>query len=176
MNRLMFVVPMFHYKINNFIKKKKLIMELKTEPMSLDHGIFTDYYTRQTNNHNNRKLQEILSEELSLLAAEIENQHLQINNFWFENSCGVQQHAPHAHGSLGYSAIVYLDYIPGLHSPTFFLSNYKNFLNDSDMIFSTDFVQEGDIVFFPSCIVHYTLPSNTDQERQVLSFNLLLPH
>ena len=175
MNRLMFFVPMFHYRIENFFEKKKLLLDLKTEPMNSDNGISTDYYTRQINNFNNRKLQEILSDELSMLAADMDNQHLQIKHFWFENSTGVQQHIPHTHGSIGLSAIVYLDYIPGLHSPTFFFSNHKDFLTDSDTIFVTDFVQEGDIVFFPSSIVHYTLPSKTDQDRQVLSFNLSLP-
>ena len=34
-------------------------------------------------------------------------------------------------------------------------------------------VKEGDIVFFPSQLLHYANPNTSDKERVILSFNMM---
>ena len=178
MIKIMFDVPMFHYPVNDFYQKKKALLQLKHEVVVACNyygSNKSDFYTKKTSLAENSLLEHILYQEISAFSNEIRHPNFFINNFWFEESVGHQQHFPHTHGSYGYSAIMYLDYIPGLHSPTCFMFGYKHFLNDGDVVFITDFVKEGDIVFFPSSVIHYTLPNSTDIPRQVLSFNLSIP-
>ena len=40
------------------------------------------------------------------------------------------------------------------------------------MDFNPD-VKEGDIVFFPSQLLHYANPNTSDKERVILSFNMM---
>ena len=76
---------------------------------------------------------------------------------------------PHTHGISDFSAVLYHEFVPG-HTATEFWAPYKNPLSGNDYVHVPD-VKEGDLVIFPSTIIHYAVPNDSDHQRTIFSFN-----
>ena len=76
----------------------------------------------------------------------------------------------HNHGALGYSAIFYAQ-LEDDHSPTSFFSPFLDFI-EGNVIEYVPEVNEGDIIFFPSCLTHQCRVVQSSTERIVFSFNI----
>ena len=182
----MFAIPLFRYKIKNFKTKKKKLLALKGDLVRhrimpdgsvTSLSISTDFWNKnqQVNKKyddepNRKKIQEIFSDEFEEWYKE-STIRSSIKNYWFEESTIHDYHGVHTHGPIGYSSVVYLDYDPKQHSPTFFLSFYNNFVNREDNIHSPE-VEEGDMILFPSIVPHFTTPNTSQIPRQIFSMNL----
>ena len=101
-----------------------------------------------------------------------------IHNAWFQSYSNGGFHAVHNHG-FGFSAVCYLKYNPRIHRPTRFIAPFNDFASGHLIEFEpqngTLFgVKEGSIIFFPSSIHHYCLPSFVEDEdsRMILAFDL----
>ncbi len=51
-------------------------------------------------------------------------------------------------------------------------SPFTEFSSGDHMDFTPD-VKEGDIIFFPSQLLHYANPNTSDKERVIVSFNMM---
>jgi len=76
-------------------------------------------------------------------------------------------HQPHTHGSLGYSAILYLDTNIG----TSFIQPWNDPITNKTVIV-TPTIKEGDIIIFPAHILHFTNPIKKSIKRTIISWDI----
>ena len=76
-------------------------------------------------------------------------------------------HQPHTHGSLGYSAILYLDTDIG----TSFIQPWNDPITNKTVIV-TPTIKEGDIIIFPAHILHFTNPIKKSIKRTIISWDI----
>ena len=173
----MFKIPLLHLSVRNWNEKKSVLMSMIDDTqMNINEGesIKTDYYSRQNTElaiRHNQKIEEILKEEINIFCNHFGFCYHKISMSWFQTASKGNYHGIHNHGSVGYSSVCFIDYDCENHTPTQFISPFHNFITGDFLEYSPK-VKEGSIIFFPSTILHYTEPNNSDVERTILSFNI----
>lgn len=167
----MFYVPLLHLEVRDWAyKKEQLKNVLKRCDLNnkVNQETYTDYHDREQ--RYEEEISDILGEEIDIF-----NHHFDlsgtIKDAWFERSGKNNYHNIHNHGAKGYSSVCYIDYDEEEHTATQFISPFHDFY-DGACLYYTPSVREGSLIFFPSTIVHYTLPNQSEKERTILSFNL----
>lgn len=174
----MFAVPLVHIKMQNWEFKKRILLKMMYEKsMRRDTSsdrLTTDYHSQFMDGEvgiYNKDVEDLFGEEIDFLVKEMHLVDATVQMSWFERSGQYDYHTLHNHGYHGFSSVVFINYDENEHEATRFVSPYLGFLNQ-DVITYCPKVQEGDIIFFPSCISHFTLPNKSKKERLILSFNL----
>lgn len=179
----MFSVPLLKIDCEDWPdKKKKLLKISRFDQLSVfddnskqnDFEVRTNYHRKlaQKDYKNNKKIQSIFSAEIGLLKSALKVNTAEVTFSWFEESSKYAYHDIHNHGSVGYSAVCYVDYDEKEHTSTQFLAPFNNFIDGQLLYHQSDGVKEGTILFFPSAIPHYTRPNNSEKVRRIISFNL----
>lgn len=165
-----FGIPVFSHTIENWSEyKDELIAMLHTED---GDGHQTDYFKYHQFGElppYAEKLFEVLKPALDEFN-DIYPHEFTIHNVWGQRYTRGGYHPLHNHGALGYSAIVYAS-LESDHQPTSFFAPYIDFI-EGDVIEYVPEVKEGDIVFFPSALMHQCKAVQSDSERVVFSFNI----
>ena len=165
-----FGIPVFSHTIENWSEyKDELIAMLHTED---GDGHQTDYFKYHQFGElppYAEKLFEVLKPALDEFN-DIYPHEFTIHNVWGQRYTRGGYHPLHNHGALGYSAIVYAS-LESDHQPTSFFAPYIDFM-EGDVIEYVPEVKEGDIVFFPSALMHQCKAVQSDSERVVFSFNI----
>ena len=172
----LFHIPLVKFSIENWQDKKKELIGLREKYKELFGRHQTDH--TDTNYHQDphiiiEPITEILSEELSLFLSTMSLESCSIKEAWYEQASQNDFHEVHSHGPKGYSSVCYIKFDKKEHTATKFLCPFENFLTGSCITAEVS-VDEGDIIFFPSSLLHYTNPNKSNKERLVLSFNLLI--
>ena len=100
-------------------------------------------------------------------------QHLgghQVVECWYQRYGKHDFHELHNHGALGWSAVFYAELDPNEHVGTTFYSPFQDAAGD--LISCTPPVEEGDLIMFPSFLLHEATPCRSDKTRAIISFNL----
>ena len=98
--------------------------------------------------------------------------YYEIKNLWCQRYKSDQYHDIHNHGALGYSMVFYAQFDKDNHTGTKFIAPFNNWLTGNPIIHTAD-VDEGDVVFFPSMLLHQCLPvKNKDKDRIIFSLNM----
>jgi ectoine hydroxylase-related dioxygenase (phytanoyl-CoA dioxygenase family) len=172
----LFYVPFLKISIENWQGKKKELMGLKEKHKDLFGRHQADH--TDTNYHQDphvliEPITNILSEELSLFLSAMSLESCSIKEAWYEQASQNDFHVVHSHGPKGYSSACYIEFDKNEHTGTNFICPFANFITGSCMTTAAN-VDEGDIVFFPSSLLHYTTPNTSSKKRLVLSLNLLI--
>lgn len=173
----MFKIPLLHLSIKNWEQKKLELLNMMNEvEMSINEGehIKTDYYTKQNTKFtlkHNQRVTEILKEEIQGFCNYFNFCYYKVSMSWFQTASKGNYHGIHNHGAVGYSSVCFIDYDPKEHTPTQFVSPFHNFITGDFLEYGPE-VKEGSIIFFPSVIMHYTEPNQSDKQRTILSFNI----
>lgn len=172
----MFCVPLWSVIISDWGYKKKKLLEIAREsefskPPSDQETTLTSFYGGS--NKFTDRVSETLKEELETFCQIVGWSSLRLDGSWFQKSKKGNFIGPHNHGSVGYSAALYIEYKSEEHTPVTLVSPFLNFENGCNISYTPPGVTEGTLIVFPSSIIHYTIPSITDRERLVLSFNIL---
>ena len=77
---------------------------------------------------------------------------------------------PHDHGPVGYSAVLYAK-LTDEHKSTLFFSPFND-ETGSHPCYAVP-AREGDVVIFPANLMHTALPHDSEEERVIISFNLV---
>lgn len=93
-----------------------------------------------------------------------------ISTMWCQRYNENDFHIPHDHGTKGYSAVFYAEFDPEVHQSTSFLTPFPNEVGVRP--FKQINVIEGDLIIFPSNLVHMSIPHKSDRHRTIISFNL----
>jgi hypothetical protein len=159
---LAFSVPIYKYKVENWKIKKKKLLDLFN---SLQHKVVGNLVTSPINIKTN-----ILLEEIKVFEEDIKMK-FSSSEVWFQKYENSMNHAVHTHGPTGFSSVCFIEYNKNTHKPTTFISPFGNYITGELERYEPN-VEEGDIIFFPSNLLHYA-PSNLSNEiRTIMSFNL----
>jgi len=163
------VYPFFHFSLSEWSGKKQLILR------NLPKTGFTDYHALERSEDNipeyAKVVQECTGDEMQTVA-KIIGYPAVLLGMWFERSAKHQRHATHNHGACGYSAVLYVDFDPEVHDATRFYMPYPDPMSGSITNFSPP-VKEGDLVVFPSHMLHEATPNQSDKDRLIISFNIM---
>jgi len=182
----LFSSPLLHLRVQNWEEKKKALMEIfenrksnseawkvgARRDSSLD--VETDYHHNYDNNLDySEDISDILREELEVLADTF-NCGVEVCTTWFEKATRGKMHQVHNHGVNGFSAVCFIEFDPKKHTPTVFLN--PNLCDYEIANALPPCIREGSIIFFPSYLLHYTAPNETDEDRVILSFNTMVEY
>jgi hypothetical protein len=157
-----FCIPIFKYKVDNWkIKKKKLLNLFNNFHTKIIDNVITTPFDIKSN---------IFCEEIKLFEKEV-NLKFSVSEFWFQRYNNGMDHAPHNHGPVGFSAVCYLEFDRKYHKPTIFISPLGNFINGEIERYIPQ-VEEGEIIFFPSNLLHFAPVNLSNKIRIIVSFNL----
>ena len=167
-----FVVPMFIIDVQDWENKKKTLLSLPDWDASdcMNEDNFTDYHKHKTKPPYMQEFLNIIETELKEFAQKIDHS-IGISALWAQRYKRNQYMGPHNHGPLGYSAILYVEFDADEHNGTQFFAPYNNFLHGNTLDFTPD-VKEGQILFFPSTLLHHALASRGDKLRTIFSMNI----
>ena len=171
-----YAIKFAHIKVSNWEKKKKLILanmsQVEREDIPRGEFLETNYHKlRKGKDSDPMNVTSILEEELSEFMIQVGG-IVTVNMSWIERSTKGMSHSVHNHGALGYSAACYVTYDSEKHTPTQFIAPFCHPTNGDIIQYEPPNVKEGDLILFPSYLLHYTRPNTSDSERIVLSFNL----
>tara|TARA_B100000378_G_scaffold220643_1_gene184064 strand:+ start:251 stop:772 length:522 start_codon:yes stop_codon:yes gene_type:complete len=169
----MFTIPFYQYKIENWdIKKQQLLKICSSIKFEKQTDITADnLYTDHGNDGRYKNdVVDILKDEIVKFSNESNYKNLILTDAWFQQYYRSQFHSPHDHGAIGYSSVTYIKFDRQVHQPTNFIAPFSD--PNGDKIEFVPDVDEGQIIFFPSTITHYVLPTKTNKKRVILSFNL----
>jgi hypothetical protein len=164
MKSLAFSIPIYRYKVENWnIKKKKLLDLFDKFENKIVGNVITSPFNIQT---------DILLDEIKLFEKEIKI-NFYLTNVWFQKYEKNMNHAVHNHGPIGFSSICFVEYDKNFHKATTFISPFGNYITGELERYEPE-VDEGDIIFFPSNLLHYAPVNLSNKTRIIMSFNLLI--
>ena len=169
----LFEYPSFRYKIKDWdFKKKALLGKMKEE-----NFIRTPLQLFETDRQKDGKsyihyLRDLLSPELNEFCREAQVT-CSMTDAWFVRYQKDDQQTVHNHRGWGFSGVIYLEYDPKVHTPTFFVAPWQEPRTDSTSISTMHDIEEGDMIIFPSYTLHFVKPNKSRKRRTILSFDLL---
>ena len=177
----MFEVPILIFELDNWTEKKEILVDLysQQEIVESTESGFTKVITTYQNIFTNPDKHKLLCKEVKLIfAQEFESlknitgvSKLKLESTWYQKYNKSHEHIVHNHGPIGFSFVCYINYDSGLHNPTTFVSPFSDFLRGESITYSPT-VEEGNLIIFPSAILHYAPQNNSDTERLILSGNI----
>ena len=172
----MFHVPIFCYRFINWSDKfkKEILSQLELSPLKKNNRIQTDYNDIKENCPPYKGfVVSCVEDKLNDFCQEIQipRNNLVIKDMWYETARQYDNHCIHNHGAYGYSACWYVDFDNTEHTSTLFYSPFNNFLTGKTIGYQPN-VTEGDLVLFPSTIMHETFCNESSKNRTVVSFNV----
>lgn len=158
-------------KIENWKQKKTKILKLLENYPEYKYEIFS------TNRHKSRtdlgrRFSSIIKEDLSKISSETKL-NFKMKECWSVTYKKYEYHNVHNHGSKGFSAILYLEYNPKIHSPTYYVCPFNNPIDDRSLQCESNAV-EGDLVCTPSSLMHFTHPNKSSKPKRIIAFDFQL--
>ncbi len=167
---LIFGIPFLHYKTKNWKKYRRFLQE-----SFRNSSKFTDFWDDRSGPDLPDycdKIVDVITPNLQKFAEVISPNPVMITEMWYEKSKKGDKHSIHNHGGQGYSAVLYVKYNPEIHEPTVFYSAFRDPMKGDFLRWQPSEIEEGDLIIFPSELLHEALPNKSDEERIVVSFNI----
>ena len=185
----MFAVPLYRYRIPNWHANKQEIYDLipewdddylienKSETGLIDGDIYSDYWCKRGTKPPYTDLvfdliHPFFKEFGKIHKENTDQRQVGLADIWCQTSCRGQKHNLHNHGYVGWSAILYVEFDPEVHTATSFLSPYLR-PHGGGLDQYVPEVEEGDLVVFPSTLAHESLENESDRPRTIISFNFM---
>ena len=174
----MFTVPIYHYKIEDWDRNKKRILDVIPPEMPEhrdpeDLGLYSDYFVNAK--VGNSKLPPYTDTVIDIIKPYLMDmsggEKLDLTDIWYQKYYKGINHSTHCHGAIGLSSVIYVEYNPEVHSPTRFFSPFRDVWSGDCLTFEEQ-VEEGDMVIFPSSILHEAPANQSDVRRTIISYNL----
>ena len=168
-----FEYPSYQYQIKDWeFKKKGLLKRIKEEKF-----IRTDLQTFETDRQTNKKsyihyFRELIEPELNEFCQEAQVS-CSMTDVWTVRYQKGDYQSVHNHRSWGFSGVLYVDFDPKVHTPTYFVSPWQDPRNDATTYAGLKDIREGTIIVFPSYTLHYVHPNSVRKPRVVMSFDML---
>ena len=90
---------------------------------------------------------------------------------WYQKYYNMVEHKTHCHGFTGWSSIIYVEFDPNIHESTRFFSPFRQPW-DCDMETFQPNVKEGDMILFPSSLLHEAPLNKSNTRRTIISYNI----
>lgn len=169
----MFIIPHLKLDVSDWENKKKKLLQLMKNCNLEESSFLKSSFFDDSSRNQNELVESIFEEELDHMKTSFGLIDCSVKHSWFQEQTKNMFHPIHDHcaNNTMMSSICYIDYDPSEHTATKFISPFMDSLSFSYLDFTPQ-VNEGTIIFFPSNILHQTLPSTSDKSRKIISFNL----
>jgi hypothetical protein len=141
----------------------------------IDYKDMVLFYSNKTTPPCQQVLQgftEVFQEMLQDFGKAVKVSSLKVENVWGVKYKKHNYQLPHTHDQSNMVGIIYYDYDHNVHFPTAFISNNKDVWTGGATTHYSPDVKEGMVCIFPSDLLHYVIPVNTDKKRSVIAFDL----
>ena len=135
-----------------------------------NHIDYTDYFSKSAPPYAEETLK-LFQPYLDDFLKVSQYKFTHVSGLWCQRYKSSNYHPPHDHGAFGYSCVFYARINPKVHKSTLFFSPFAAESGSRDT--SSIAVEEGDLVIFPSGLLHMAPPHDSDQDRIIISLNLL---
>ena len=156
MKKNLFEIPIFKISCSNWKQKKK-----KLDPIINKHKLsrknFNTFYTSKGGCLTGRGINDNFADNFKDIWVVAYEQH--------------DYQVPHQHGPLHWSGILYHDYVPE-QPATVFIQPWHSFATHGYTNLKSLETKEGDIVFFPSFLLHFCPTNPLKKIRKVVSWDL----
>jgi len=163
--------PIFCWKIRiiDFEKKKKELIEI-LEPYPEKRQGIQDFATNKQTNRDGliEKFLSIMKQELEDFSKEIKKD-IAITEVWSVSYDKEDSQLPHNHGSMGLTAILYLN-LPKDSPKTEYIQPWND---ENDLCYhNAPDVVEGDMIIVPSFLLHFSKPNKSNSKKRVISWDM----
>ena len=172
----MFSVPIVYYPIENWSENKKKILDAlppeddsQLEPNGT--GLYTDFFI----NGKVKELPSYFHTVVDVIKPYLKNfmdgNPVEFVEMWYQKYYNMVEHKTHCHGFTGWSSIIYVEFDPKVHQSTRFFSPFRQPWDCDVEVFQPK-VKEGDMILFPSSVLHEAPVNRTDTRRTIISYNI----
>lgn len=171
----LFQIDYLHYHVEDWQEKKaKLKQWLDKRTLvrrDSQDGLVSFWTDRFSENSSKEEFCQIFNKEIQQVGLDLGLNEMTIEDIWSVKYEKGDHHAPHDHGSCNYSLVLYVDYDENEHTSTQFLCPFKDATTNLTWTASRN-TKEGDMIIFPSNILHLTLPNKSDKIRTIVSIDI----
>ena len=103
----------------------------------------------------------------------LDHTHTKLQDIWAQQYIDQAGFTAHRHQPMGYSCVFFAEFNPKFHHATTLFRPFidpNDFRNTNDC-FTPD-VEEGNVLVFPSWMMHQATPSDCQEPRTIIAFNL----
>jgi|TARA_R100001460_G_C3555186_1_gene175431 hypothetical protein len=170
----LFEIPFLHLSCSDWKQKKKKLNKL-TKNQELARGQHNIFYSSKNipfldNENFIDNFTKLFQEEFQKFGQKYNYKKLHLKDVWTVIYNEHDYQTPHQHGPLGWSGILYCDYDPKQPS-TVFVQPWHDLKTGFTGLKTLD-IKEGDMVFFPSFIMHFCPSNNMKKKRKIISWDL----
>ena len=172
----MFSVPIVHYPIENWSENKKKILDAlppeddsQLEPNG--SGLYTDFFINGKVKEFPSYLHTVVDVIKPYLKSFMDGNRVEIVEMWYQKYYKNVEHKAHSHGFTGWSSIIYVEFDPKVHESTRFYSPFRQPWDCDVEVFQPK-VKEGDMILFPSSLLHEAPVNRTNTRRTIISYNI----
>ena len=170
-----FTIPFYNIQIDNWSIKKQKLLEICNSSRFANNDPISKVYTDFNKDYNyTGQVFEILEDDLNKFSNKVQTTcSLKSVDIWFQRYVKGNFHTPHDHGSIGYSSVCFIEYDENEHNPPRFICPFKS-VHGQFIEYTPENIIEGTMIFFPSMLLHYVLPTTSDKVRTIMSMNILI--
>jgi len=171
---LLFHVPIFSYKVNEWDRKKKALLS-RINRNKFDYYGSANFQTDRHSEKNNYALdfEMIFDQELVQFKRDAQLTRFKVKDIWtLKYTKRSESHCVHNHASTGYTGILYLEHDPKVHPVTTFIGPWNDPVTDQTQLSSIPDAKEGVIYIWPSAILHYVDGMDTNKTRMITSWDM----
>ena len=172
----MFTVPIVHYPIENWSENKKKILDAlppeddsQLEPNGT--GLYTDFFINGKVKELPSYFHTVVDVIKPYLKSFMDGNPVEFVEMWYQKYYNMVEHKTHCHGFTGWSSIIYVEFDPKVHESTRFFSPFRQPWDCDVEVFQPE-VKEGDMILFPSSLLHEAPVNRTDTRRTIISYNI----
>ena len=172
----MFTVPIVHYPIENWSENKKKILDAlppeddsQLEPNGT--GLYTDFFINGKVKELPSYFHTVVDVIKPYLKSFMDGNPVEFVEMWYQKYYNMVEHKTHCHGFTGWSSIIYVEFDPKVHQSTRFFSPFRQPWDCDVEVFQPK-VKEGDMILFPSSVLHEAPVNRTDTRRTIISYNI----
>ena len=158
-----------YYFLKNIKESKKIknkLLDLLEEMPSSKYGGVTKTDWALPKNFNRpyvKYFADIIRPYMNTITKKLKLDNWVIHNMWFQQYEKNSYHKWHTHASVQFSSVYYLE-LPNKKTST----QFKNIVDNN--VFSID-VEEGDLLLFPSCLLHRSPKNKSKKRKSIIAFN-----
>ena len=167
------IIPFYKVEIDNWqIKKQNISSHIKKENFvkSPTENNLAMFSSDRGNNNYKKEFLEIFEKELLEFCSDIKRS-ITVDDVWTVSYEKGDYHSVHTHGNCNYSAVLYYNFDPTIHTGTNFVTEIVSPLTQTTKIHYPP-ADEGMIYFFPANMLHFTTPNMSEVKRECLSFDI----
>lgn len=171
----LFPITVFKTSCTDWEEKKQKLLSLVDwdNPDYINEDQVSDFNHNLENGCSYKdQFVDIIAKELYEILFFCNYSNIDIINLWAQRYKNSQYMPVHDHGALGYSCVLYTEFDREVHYPTRFVSSMKN-ESGSSSYYEPD-THEGDLIVFPSFLLHDVKPNRSNKNRTIFSFNCRL--